>query len=276
LITAPKQLPRQKRHYLAKEELTLAVQPGEVTTTWSDPSFIVQDFTTFPLRIENPGELIYIGTTLHEAVGQTANNDANFSIQAPILGTRNMRFDLRFRRLDANNFIALRVDAPASTVKLVKVVSGTETVLAQASRTFEHLGVHFYTLEIWGFGRFLYGFINHYNILRTSEKFLRTEPGLSLNFPTIDEDDLPAIYHVRARELFAQNKPSSVTDGSDLYLQFRIDIKDQIENPTVKTWATFQHALRLYEQRNVGGPDRLWEERGYPIRKPTAEEWFAD
>ena len=274
-VAAPEQLPRTRENFLVKDELSLTVQPGDIMTTWSDPAAIVQDFTVFPIRIQKAGEIIYTGTTFHEILGQTTADQANFVVKVQILGTRNLRFDLKTRRQDANNFIALRVDFPASTLKLVKVQSGTETTLAQSSRTFEYLGIHVYTFEIWGFGRFLYGFINNYNAFRASEKLARTEPGLSLNFPTIDTADMPAIFNVGATETFAQTTPPLLTDTSDLYLQFRLDIKEEIENPTTLTWATFQRALKLYEQRNVGLPDRDWEALGYPIRKPTSEEWFG-
>lgn len=212
---------------------------------------------------------------MHEATGRAISEDADYAFQIRVLGTRNLRIDLRIRRQDENNFIALRVDFPTNTLKIVETIGGIETTLDELTRSFEFQGVHVYTFELWALGKFLYGFINNYNALRASTKNFRTEPGFSLNFPTVDSADFPAIASIAAGETFPQNAPSLPNDPSNLYLEFRLQIKEEIENPTTLTWATYQRALKLYEQRNVGAPDTTWESLGYPIRKPAAEEWFG-
>lgn len=274
-IAAPKQLPR-KKNQLVGPEITLTVAPGEAQTTWDDPSGVINDFTVFPIRAGLPGELTYTGTSLHEATGRADNEDADYSFKIKILGTRNFRMDFRFRRRDANNFIALKIDFPTNILKLVETIGGVETELDSSTRSFEFQGVHTYTFEIWAIGRFLYGFVNNYNAVRGSTKSFRTEAGFSLNFSTIDGADLPAIASVSAGETFPQNAESLEDDPSNLFLQFRLQIKEEIENPAEFTWATYQRALRFYAQRNVGAPDAVWESLGYPIRKPAAEEWFGN
>jgi hypothetical protein len=254
-------------------EINLAVAPGETQTTWDDPDGVIVDFTVHPIRAGYPGEITYIGTPLDVIVGQIG--DANYSFVMNVMGTRNLRLDLRIRRKDENNFIALKVDFPTDYVYLVEVVNGVETILDQRKRTFNFRGVRTYTFEIWTIGRFLYGFVNDFNAVRASTKNHRTEPGFSLNFPTIDGADLPAIADLTVGQTSEQAEESLPDDPSNLYLQFRLQIKEEIENPTEYTWASYQRALKLYEQREAGAPDAVWESLGYPIRKPSPEEWFG-
>jgi hypothetical protein len=242
---------------------------------WDDPSGIVEDFTIQPIRIASAGELIYDGTSLHTAAGLIDTDDADYAIQIKILGTQNLQFDLRTRRQDANNFVALKVDFTTGTLTLVQMISSIETVLAQTTRTYEFSGFHVYTFALWSIERFLYGFINDFNAVKGSTTKFRTEPGFSLNFPAVDPDDRPAVYQVVAQEVVTHADPSLPNDPSNLYLQFRLDIKEEIENPAERTWETYQRAIKLYDQRNIGVPDSVWTELGYPIEKPVPEAWFG-
>ncbi|MHA2279765.1 MAG: hypothetical protein ACXAC5_02560 [Promethearchaeota archaeon] len=274
-IAPPTQLPRRKENSLVQNEIPLHIAPGDIQLSWNDPSGIVEDFTVQPIRISSPGEITYIGTSLHNATRLVNTDNADYAIQVKILGTQNLRFDLRTRRQDTNNFVALKVDFPAGILSLVQVINGTETILAQATRTYEFSGFHVYTFALWSIERFLYGFINNFNAVKGSTKNLRTEPGFSLNFSTIDAEDWPAVYQVVAQEVVNHADPSLPDDPSDLYLQFRLDIKEEIENPAERTWDTYQRALKLYEQRNIGAPDSVWTALGYPIEKPVPEAWFG-
>ena len=96
-------------------------------------------------------------------------------------------------------------------------------------------------------------------------------------FPTIDDD--PVILNdLRVSETEEYTSPPTrtlVTDPGDLYLQFRIAIKEKIENPSERTPETYSEAMRFYEQRDVGQLDETWADIGYPIQKPSAEEWFG-
>ena len=125
-------------------------------------------------------------------------------------------------------------------------------------------------------GRFLYGIINNFNVVRGSTKKFRTEPGFSFYFPTINSADNPAIFSVKVEETYNAIDPSLPDNQSDLYLQFRLMIKDEIENPSTRTWSTYRRAVKLYEQRHVGISDAEWALLGYPIKNPESSEWFTE
>lgn len=243
---------------------------------WDNTDSIIDRFDYYPIRANNAGELVYTGPSLHEATGLGDDDDANYSLTMTMIGTKDMRIDMRVRRLDENNYIAFRIDFPDNDVKIVKVVGGTETVLATADRTFEYQGVRKYRFAVWTFGRFIYGFVNGDAAVRASTPKMRTEPGISLNFPTVDADDPARIYALSATEVIGYPAPSLPSDNSDLYLQHRLMIKEAIENPSERTWATYRTALQYYEQRHFGRLDHVWAELGYPIKKPTPEEWFGE
>ena len=68
----------------------------------------------------------------------------------------------------------------------------------------------------------------------------------------------------------------NIGDDSNLYLEFRRRIKNEIEMPEERNWETFKRALELYNKhRNTGFTDEEWTNLGYPIKAPTAEEWFG-
>jgi len=254
--------------------LVLNISPRENQTDWDNTDGVIDDFAHNPLKVISAGELVYIGTSLHDLVAKKEDEKADYAIRTRIIGTENLQLDLRVRRQDENNFIALKMDFSTDIIKIVKVVGGTESTLNQASHDFKFSGKNKYDFEIRMLDRALYGFVNGFNIVTASTKEFRTEPGLSLYFPTVDIDN-PFIFSFSANETEAF--PDPATEGiDDIYLTFRISIKQQIEDPSERTWDTYVKAVKFYEQRNVGMPDASWEFLGYPIQKPSAEEWFGN
>lgn len=258
--------------------VTFAISPGADQILWEDTSNIITDFFLHPLEVQGTGELTYVGTTLHDLSGRRPTEDADYAIRLRSAGSENLRIDMRIRRQDASNFIVMKIDFAADVIQIVETIAGVETILDQASHNFKFLGYVPYIFEVWGVGRFIYGFVNGYNIVNASTETFRTEPGFSVNFPTFNSVDPPLLYTISAIETEEPPDPVSLlNDPGDILLTHRLDIKQQIENPTTRTWSTFVKAMKFYEeQRNFGMPDATWEELGYPIRKPSAEEWFAN
>lgn len=252
----------------------LQIQPGDTQDNWTCPDSSIIDFATFPVNVRNPGEVIYTGLSLHDYLGLTSVDDANYAFVVQVLGTRNLQLDLRVRRVDENNFIALQIDSEADTVTLIKTESGVDTVLDQGTYSFEWEGIHFYNIEIGMYADTIIGLINHLEVVSATSVTFRTEPGFSLYFPTVDSQDIVALYQFKAIETLA-DIPPSLNDPDNLYLQFRLNIKEQIENPAEYTWESYQKAVKFYEQRHVGMPDKEWALLGYPIRKPVPAQWFS-
>jgi len=259
--------------------ITFSISPGDTQDNWDNTDGVIEKFYLHPLEVQAAGELTYIGTSLHDLAEKEDTEDADYVIKLRVMGTENLQLDLRARRQDASNFIALKVNFTTDTISIVETRAGVETVLDSASHDFKFAGRVKYIIELWMIGRFLYGFINDFNIVQASTKTFRTEPGLSISFPTFDDTDPPVIYTISAIETEDFPDPENIPGEADpggLLLSFRQSIKQQIENPSERTWETYLKALKFYEQRHVGMQDDIWEEFGYPIKKPSAEEWFGN
>lgn len=258
--------------------ITFSTSPGEDQIIWDNTDGIIDRFFLHPLKVQTNGELTYIGTSLHDLARKEDDEDADFAIKLRVMGTEDLQLDLRARRQDENNFIALKIDFTTNTIDIVKTIGGIETSLDQASHDFKFLGRTRYDFELWMIGRFLYGFVNGFNIVKASSKSFRTEPGLSVSFPTFNANDPPLMFTISAAETepFPDPQPLGEADPGGLLLTYRQSIKQQIENPSERTWDTYVKSMKFYEDRNVGMPDKLWEELGYPIKEPSAEEWFGN
>ena len=148
------------------------------------------------------------------------------------------------------------------------------TVLESASHNFDTSDQVIYEAELWMSGSFIFGFINGKEVARTTLPDFTSSHGFSLNVPEINEGDAATFNEVRVRELTAFASPS--LDTSDLTVLFRVMMKEEIEEPTVRSWETYKRAKLLWERhRNLGRSDHTWGLQGYPIKKPTTEQWFV-
>ena len=261
-------------------DITFATSSTEEQIIWDNSDGVVDNFAIARKEIQGAGELIYDGLTLHDLVGNEDSDDANYSIKIKFMGTDDLQVDIRVRRQDANNFIALKIDFMTDTIELVETIAGVETSLDQASHDFKFEGKTRYDFEIMMLGTSIHGVVNDFEIVEASTTSFRTEPGLSISFPTFNENDPPVMYTIYATETeaFPDPQPDAVlsADPTGFLLTFRESIKEQIENPTTRDWDSYVTAVKFYEQRNVGMSDKIWEELGYPIKKPSAEEWFGN
>jgi len=257
--------------------ITFAIGPGEEQILWDNTDGVVNKFYLHPLKIQADGELIYIGTSLHDLMGKKNTEDADYSIRLRTMGTDDLQLDIRARRQDASNFVALKVDFSTDTIRLVETIAGVETNLDSASHDLKFHGIIKYDFELVMTGSFLYGLVNGYNIVSASTESFRTEPGLSLSFPTFNADDPPIIDDIYVTETKTYPDPMPLlSDPGDLLRTWRLSIKSDIENPSVRTWDSYVKAVKLYEQRSAGISENTWEELGYYIKSPKTEEWFGN
>lgn len=261
-------------------DVTFAASSIEEQIIWDNTDGVVDNFAISTKEIQGAGDLIYIGTTLHDLAGNEDDADADYSIKIKFMGTDDLQVDIRVRRQDANNFIALKVDFTTDTIELVETIAGVETSLDQASHDFKFEGRTRYDFEIMMLGTSFHGIVNGFEIVQASTSSFRTEPGLSISFPTFNENDPPVMYTISTTETeaFSDPQPDAAlsADPVGFYLTFRQSIKEHIEDPAVRDWDSYVKAMEFYAQRNVGMSDELWEELGYPIKEPSAEEWFGN
>lgn len=252
----------------------ISIAPGDTQDNWTNNDSAITDFSTQPVIVRNVGEIVYDGVSLHEIVGKTPSESANYAWQVRFLGTKDLAATLRFRRQDSSNFLSLKLNSTNQIIQLTKTENGIESLLTEAGFALQFQGVYKYILEAWTLDDVVYGFINGFKIVQATTSFVQFEPGFSLYFPSVGTADPPAIFNFSVLETEAYNNPEPLLDGSNLLWKFRISLKDQIENPSERTWDTYKEALKLYGLRNVGQTDSAWEQLGYPIRKPNAAEWF--
>lgn len=257
--------------------IPFSIGPTEAQTIWDNTDGVLESFPPYPLKVQATGELIYIGTSLHDLTGIEGTEDADYAIKLRVMGTQNLQLDLRARRLDENNFIALKINATTDTISLVETIAGVETTLDSASHDLKHLGRTRYDFRLVMLGEFISGVVNDFSIVSASTTSFRTEPGFSVSIPAFNSADPPLLYTISYTE--TESFPDPVDplpyDPGELLITFRRSITQEIENPPERTWATYRRAVLFYEQRNVGMPDETWEALGYPIEKPSAEEWFG-
>lgn len=267
-------LPRRIKSDL---DITFYISPGSTQILWDNTDGIIDKFYLHPLEIQSAGELTYIGTSLHDLTARDTTEDADYLIRLRVMGTDDLQLDLRARRQDASNFVALKVDFLTDTIKLVETTAGVETTLDSASHDFKWNGRIKYNFELWMIGTSLHGVVNGFEIINATTTSFRTEPGISVSLPTFNSDDPAVLYSISATETeaFPSQQPLQ-NDPGDLLITWRQSIKEEIENPTVRTWSTYLKAVRLYEQRSAGMEESAWEQLGYPIEEPSAEEWFGN
>lgn len=257
--------------------LAFHVAAGEDQPFWDNSQGVIDKFWIHPINVISAGELIYIGTSLHDITGKYDTEDADYTIKLRVTGTQNLDMEFRVRRVNEDNYIALKINFETDTISIVETVAGVQTTLDSASHDFKFLGRVKYDFGITMLGETISGSINEYDIVQATTATFRTEPGLSINFPSIDSEDPPLLYSIGAIETVVFPDPQELeNDPGDILTTFRESITQQIENPTERTWDSYRKAILYYEQRDVGMPNHIWEELGYPIKKPSAEEWFGN
>ena len=255
---------------------TFHSRDGVLPSIWSNSSSAFTTADRINLKAVSAGELIYTGTSLRELAKDSTGSDADFSIIVQCIGAKNAKFSIRGRRQDANNHISLSVDFSTNKLRIIETTAGTEVVLNTGTHTLRTTGLNIYTFGLWMQGSNLHARINAFEFITAVNSSFVTKNGFSIYVPEVNTSDPLLITAVLAHELKAQVAPSKEGDPSNLLVTFRKQIKETIEDPAERTWATFVEAINAYNQgKDVGFTNETWEELGYPIQRPTAEEWFG-
>jgi len=221
------------------------------------------------------GELLYDGTAFSAL---THDGDTNVTINIAVPYNSNYHFEIRYRRQDANNFVRLAVDMNVETVSLQKVVSGVATTLDAVSHPFHDYN-RMYFISLWNLNSNLYGFVNSAPLVQATDTSFDGEEGLSLSVPEIILDTSVIFKYVIATSL--EVKPDESLNDTDLIVRHRKILQDAINNPGgdeygARTWESYKEAYKAWTfMRNFTKTNEAWGEAGYPLRKPSTEEWFA-
>lgn len=247
--------------------------PGSATlpSVWS---LVSGEFTTSDekrLICQSPGILRYIGTSVMTRA-KIANPD--FAWVLRLFGQSELQCQLRVREnISGNAYIAVEINFPENTISVIE----DNIVIASRSYALRTDNITYYSVELWTLSSNLYWVVINGNpALFGTYNNSHTHDGFSLEVLRIPSNGAK-FSKFAVHKISAYNEPATVIDGSNLFLLFRMAIKQEIEDPLVRNWETFERARKLWTfHRDVGKSNSSWEQDGYPIREPLPEEWLND
>jgi len=234
-----------------------------LATDWTDsPS---DSFTTHSeryLQALAAGEVVYVGTEVETTSG-------NYATIVTTLGNSGTIFEIRSRRSDANNYVALEVDYDNNRIRLKQNIAGSMINQLWVSHTLNDGSA--YTFDLWTFETTAYAFANK-GLVTSAAISSTTSPGFSININTFSDDTW--FESVTIVDLVSPTSPQ--LDSDDLLVTFREDIKEIIETVDRGNYEQFKYVYQLYrQQKDTGRRHQNWNDLGYPIREPTTEEWLS-
>lgn len=224
------------------------------------------------LLVTSPGQLVYQGTSLNN-LQRIASVNANYVIVARFVGQENMKLEIRGRRADNDNYIAFGLDFEEQHVYMegISGIAGFDRIYVNHTFTVDKQ----YNIQLWMLDEMLLGVINNGLLIHKQYDQNKTNHGFSISVPDIVNDPI-FLFAIGVFELKPPVIPGEVVDGSDQLLNYRQQIKEEIENPSDKNWDTFKRAHYSWDwHRNLGHMDIGWQDLGYKIRRPYTEDWFA-
>ena len=226
------------------------------------------------LKASEPGELLYSGDDLHDIKRETGS-DANFALTVGVFTTEDLKFSIRGRRVDADNFVSVNVDFESQTISLSETIGASTTTLASADHSWIEEGLIQYNIGLWMNGNVLKAYVGRQCFLEARSLSDTTVSGFSLSVPEMWEDT-PVNFGmvvVNETDVYPNQQPVPV---DNLWLDWRLEVKQRIEQPAVRTWETFIQARILWQRAiNDGMTNESWQNYGYPVEEPTPESWFA-
>jgi len=217
------------------------------------------------LRFTFPGEVAYDGDPLV----------ADSAIIVQFSNAPDMVFEIRGRRSDTENFVCFRLDFEAQEISLDKVEGGSRATLVAQSHNLSQSPLA-YNAGLYMSGDTVMGFVNGSYIIGATTDFNQSVAGFSLFVPAVYEGIYTAFDSVQVFtiESYPEN-PTIPNDPSDIAQQYRIMLKEWVENPAARTYENFLHARQRWEaMQDFGRTNREWSLLGYPIYPPLTEEWF--
>lgn len=219
------------------------------------------------LKVLSPGEMVYNGDPLNDLV--TVGEYGDFSIIVNFWGQEDLQFEIRARRTE-NHYVAFGVDFTNNKVYSVGT-DGLDQI--DVAHVMKYDGRYFYVAELMCFEDHIYCFLNGSMLAHREFNVNTTVDGFSLYVPTVSS--VSSFMSIGAHQLTTPPARALENDPSNLMVLFRKLMKEEIENPETETWESFVRAETLYSNHsNLWYINQTWEELGYPIQKPSTEDWF--
>jgi hypothetical protein len=251
----------------------------EYTSNWNAVSGLFTMEGLYSLECLEDGEFLYNGTPiniLRSALPKDSTN-CNVAIRLSFWSGGSAKVEIRARRVDDDNYIAMEMDFGIDLITIKYKLAGVETVISEINYPFSDEYADFYLVAFGMHEDSIFVMINDYQVHSTFCSYFLSYDGLSINVSGADPYVLTELYYLSIHEVYAHPEPQMEDHLDDLYVMFRKLMKEQVENPPVRDYKSFVDAKTLYQTyKNLGYTDSQWQLLGYPIKEPGTEEWFVE
>jgi len=215
------------------------------------------------LTATKTGSLVYNGTTLSTLKTFNESTRANYLYAVRFFGKTNLKFTMLGRVSVTLNFADNTIELfDGSTISLGKI-------------THALTNNKIYVLELYSYEGNHIVLLNGGELLRKNWNGGYTDHTFSLRVDTLPSDNKAVFRQVTINEVWNQIAPTK-ENTSDIVLDFRRSMIDQVDNETNKTWRNWIKSRNIWRRGlNIGHPNQTWIEWGYPIYEPSSEEWFV-
>lgn len=251
------------------------LMPSYWTTTNNKFSFASGRY----LKTSYSDELVYNGTSLQSLRVNNESTSANYAISVRFFGQENLVFSIRGRRLDSSNFVQLTVDFSNALISLDSSISGQISTINYASYDFRSDINKYYSAELWMYEGTVYAFVNNYNAVVVATNACMDDHGFSLYVPSPLSNSVQfngiAVHELTTLPTAVSGSELNISN-SNLSVQFRNLMTNQIDNPSTLDWNSFRRAHGLWRKRkDTTYRDETWESFGYQVQQPSTERWYS-
>lgn len=206
------------------------------------------------LIVDGPGTLIFNEEFLHN----------NFSISVLMQSTDSVIFDL-ITRYTPLLYARARYDFSNNTITLHQ--EGGSVI--DESADFNFVDNRLYSLTLWAHDSTVYVWVNGYNILSF------TTAAVAKTFALNIVSGSMRLFQLQAKELVDPVDPSMEDEISNTLVQYRKFLQAELAEVVPDDWNKYREVHNRYRHnRNVGANDSTWEQRGYPVVKPSTDAFF--
>lgn len=238
-----------------------------VPDNWTVNSGTFSILSEVQLDVTVAGEMQYSGTSLRSLKTKDVTDASNYAFQVFFVGQTNLVFSIIGRRESSASYAFTKIDFENQTIEIGDTSS--------SSTISYNLGVgDYYKIELWFYDDIAYVLVNNHLVATTTT--LRDSHDFSLRVDQLPTSGTAVFKGFRVFELIEQPTAGAV-DNSDLVLKDRINLIDEINNPSELTWSYFKALDKKYQElKGKRMTEDSWEALGYEMRPPTTEEFFND
>jgi hypothetical protein len=230
----------------------------------------------------NPTEIIYTGT---EADISTTDGYSNYGVSLIFQCNAGTKLSLLFKHngetiAGTDKGIKLTLDHITDIISLTEYNNSVPSTSLLTSAPHEIEDNDFYQLEIWSYEGKLYAWINEYLIFNGID--YSSGYNINTHFGILNDSQHTAIrthtrlFNLQVFSTVDQPGLAYEADPTDLLTQFRKELQTQVNTVTHDSWTQFNYAFKHWlRHKDTGRSDNTWWNNGYPLRKPSTEEWLV-